>query len=273
MNILKAFLLFALLIGLEGLMSLGVYEIYKFIEPNVTDSISSNSLIHYFRITNTMIIAISYLVVFFFFFKTVFDWNQGIEKVKIIDLKTISFLIIIAVGLELFDTPFFDFSKIIDHINDVEIETFNFSESSNISLFYKAISALIIAPILEELFFRKFIFGELLKKNSLSLSIIISSICFSLIHLPSYRNLLPTFILGVICCIIYLKTKNIIYPIILHFFTNLSWLVLLTYGKPYQKWIYGLEYNFIYWTLPIAGAAISYIGLNRIKAANNGEHS
>ena len=82
MNIFKAFLLFALLIGLEGLMSLGFLE---FIELSVSDSLSSDNRTHYYRITSRIAKIISYLVIFFFFFKTAFDWKKGIEKVKIID--------------------------------------------------------------------------------------------------------------------------------------------------------------------------------------------
>ena len=266
MNILKAFLLTALFMGLEVLMSLGIYE---FIEPNVIDSLSTDYRIHYFRITGLLPNIIAYLVVFHLFFKSIFDWNKGIEKMKIVNLKTVSFLLVVALGLELFDRPFFDFSKIVDYFSSGAMDSYEFSESSNILLFYRGISALIIAPIFEEIFFRKFVFGELLKKNSVSISIVVSSICFSLMHLPSYRNLIPTFIFGIICCLIYAKTKNIFHTIILHFFVNLNWLFLLAYGKTYYEWIYGLEYNFIYWSLFILGIVLSYIGIKKITAANN----
>ena len=267
MNILKAILLTALLMGLEVLISLGVYE---FIEPKVSESLSDNSLIHYFGITSLIPTVMAYLIVFYLSYKTIFRFDNGIEKVKGIKPDFILYLILIAIGLELFDRPLFDFSKIYDYFSGAELKPFEFSESSNLSILYRGISVLIIAPIFEELFFRKFLFGEVLKKHSLTISILVSSICFSIIHLPSYRNLLPTFIFGIIACLIYNRTKNIIYTIILHFLTNLSWLLLVSYGKSYYEWSYGLNYNFVYWLLFIFGIGLSYIGIKKITVANNG---
>lgn len=265
MNILKAILLTALLMGLEVLISLGVYG---FLEPKVTDSLSDDSLIHYFGITSRIPTVIAYLIVFFLSYKTIFNFNNGIEKVKRIQPDIILYLILIAIGLEFFDRPLFDFSKIYDYFSGVELKPFEFSESTNLSIIYRGISVLIIAPILEELFFRKFLFAEVLKKYSLTVSILVSSICFSVIHLPSYRNLLPTFIFGIIACLIYNKTRNIFHTIILHFLSNLSWLLLVSYGKPYYEWSYGLNYNFIYWLLFIFGIVLTYIGIKKITVAN-----
>ncbi len=267
MNILKAILLTALLLGLEVLISLGVYE---FIEPKVTDSLNDDSLIHYFGITDRIPTVIAYFIVFYLSYRTIFNFNKGIEKVKSIKPKFILYLILIAIGLQFFDRPLFDFSKIYDHLSGVELKPLEFSESSNLSIIYRGISVLIIAPIFEELFFRKFLFGEVLKKHSLTVSILVSSICFSLIHLPSYRNLLPTFIFGIIACLIYNKTRNIFYTIILHFLGNLSWLLLVSYGKSYYEWSYGLNYNIIYWLLFIFGIGVSYIGIKKITLANKG---
>lgn len=260
MNILKAILLTLLLIGLEVLVSLGTYE---FVEPKVIGSLSDNSLIHYFGIISQISIVIAYLIVFFLSYKIVFNFEKGIEKAKVIKPEFILYLILIAIGLEFFDQPLFDFNKIYDYFSGIELKPFEFSESSNISILYRGISVLIIAPIFEELFFRKFLFGEVLKKHSLTTSILVSSICFSIIHLPSYRNLLPTFIFGIITCIIYNKTKNIFYTIILHFLTNLSCLLLMSYGKSYYEWVYELNYNFTYWLLFIFGIGLLYIGIKK----------
>jgi membrane protease YdiL (CAAX protease family) len=266
MNILKAILLTALLLGLEALISLGVYE---FIEPKVTDSLSDDSLIHYFAITGRIPTVIAYFIVFYLSYRAIFNFNKGIEKVKGIKPKFFLYLTLIAIGLQFFDRLLFDFSKIYDYFSGVKLKPFEFSESSNLSIIYRGISVLIIAPIFEEFFFRKFLFGEVLKKHSLTVSIIVSSICFSLIHLPSYRNLLPTFIFGIIACLIYNKTRNIFYTIILHFLANLCWLLLVSYGKSYYEWSYGLNYNIIYWLLFIFGIGLSYIGIKKITVDNS----
>ena len=266
MSILRAILLTVLLIGLEVLISVGIHE---FIEPIITESLSSdNRLIHYFGITARLPTVTAYCIVFYLSYKAVFDYKKGIEKAKVIEFKYIFYLMVIAIGLEFFDRPFYDFSKIYAYFRGVVLEPFKFSESSNLSVFYRGISVLIIAPIFEELFFRKFLFGELFKKYSLTVSILASSICFSAIHLPSYRSLIPTFIFGIIACLIYKKTRNIFYTIILHFFINLSWLLLMSYGKSYYEWIYGLNYNVIYWLLFVFGIGLLCFGIKKMIVAN-----
>lgn len=265
MNILKAILLTALLMGLEILISLAIYE---FIEPKVINSLSDDELSHYFRLIGQIPTIIAYLIVFTITYKTIFNFNKGFKKAKNIKSEFLLYLIFIAIGLELFDRPLFDFSKIYDYFYGIGIEPYKFSESSNLTVLYRGISVLIIAPIFEELFFRKFLFGEVLKKYSLTASILVSSLCFSVIHLPSYRNLLPTFIFGIIACLIYKKTGNIFYTIILHFLTNLSWFLLVTYGKSYYEWNYGLNYNLIYWMSFIIGIGFIYLGLRKITVVN-----
>ncbi|WP_298266125.1 CPBP family intramembrane glutamic endopeptidase [uncultured Lutibacter sp.] len=265
MNILKAFLFTALLIAFQVAISLGFYE---FIEPQVKNHISNENLIHYFGITSRVPLILSYTTIFLLFFRTNFEWNNGIDNLKKLNLRIIFYILILTVGLEFFDRPFFDFSNIIDYLNGIELEPFEYSESSNISLIYRGITALILAPIFEELLFRKLIFTRLLKKYSLNISIITSSICFALIHLPGYRNLLPTFIFGIISCLIYYKTKNIYYSIILHFLTNLSWMLFANYGGVFYEWIIGLKFNFIYWALFGIGTLMTYFGLKKITTAN-----
>ena len=266
MNILKAFFLTALVIVIELVIYFGLHQ---FLEPQVKNHISYENLPQYLRLQHLISQIISYFIVFLLFFRNNFEWNKGIENVKNLNFRTIFYLLIVVIGLKLFDRPFFDFSKIIDYLREIEPEPL---KSSNIS-FIRVIGAIIIAPIFEELFFRKIIFKQLLKKYSLSLSIIISSICFALVHLPSYRNLIPTFILGIISCIIYNKTKNIFYSIILHFLGNLSWLLLVTNGASYHRWIYNLEYNFTYWVLFGIGIFLTFFGLKKITTAKDAYNS
>jgi len=158
--------------------------------------------------------------------------------------------------------------KLLIFLQNNTIEPYRQSEFLNISILYKAISAVIFAPIFEEFFFRKYMFSELLKKHSPSVSILISSILFSLIHLPSYRNLIPTFVFGVISSLIYMKTKNIFYPIILHFLSNLSWLLLGIYGEQYYTWTFKLNFNTTYWMLFGLGIILIMLGLKKLTTAN-----
>jgi membrane protease YdiL (CAAX protease family) len=264
MNILKAFLLTAFLLALEAVISLGIHDLT---EPKLMNDISKDFLIHYFALSTTISKIIAFLIIFTTI-KFKLNWKNVPKKINNLEINLVFYLIIISIGLEFFDRPFFDFTKIVgSYKNNVNVP-YGQHELLKIPLIYKGISVLIVAPIFEELFFRKYMLTELLQKYSLKLSVIISSICFSLIHLPSYRNLIPSFIFGIISGIIFMKTKNILYSIILHFLVNFIWFVSLIYGESFYNWIYGLEYNFMYWSLFVFGFLLTLFGIKKITATN-----
>lgn len=88
------------------------------------------------------------------------------------------------------------------------------------------ISAILFGPIIEELIFRKAIFG-IFKKNITGL--IVSSLIFGTIHLVSEPSLASAlvngtayFVMGVVFGLIYLKNdKNVFAPMIIHILSNL----------------------------------------------------
>lgn len=75
------------------------------------------------------------------------------------------------------------------------------------------------APILEELIFRKIIFGSLHKRMNFLLSVFTSSLIFALVHLE-FQHLLIYFGMGVALAYVYVKTKRIIVPILVHMGMN-----------------------------------------------------
>ncbi len=89
------------------------------------------------------------------------------------------------------------------------------------------IHLLIISPIVEEYIFRKLFADKLLKYGEL-FYILTSSFCFSLVHLVpiGFSHVLYTFILGLIWSFAYIKTGNILVPIILHSLSNVFGSVL-----------------------------------------------
>ncbi|MCE2612311.1 CPBP family intramembrane metalloprotease [Flavobacteriaceae bacterium D16] len=252
MNIFKAIILTALFISLELVFYL---LIYQFVEPDLIG-----------RYAVIIAQGVAYSILILIFFRGELKWINEIENLKHLNYATIFYLAIVVFGLKLFDRSFFDLSRILDFGQDLDS---GFLRNSNIT-FAHAVGALIFAPIFEELFFRKLLFGQLREKYNLNFSILSSSILFALIHLPYFKNLIPSLILGVICCIIYVRTKNIWYPVILHFLSNLFWLILVSIGDPYNAWILGLNYNMTYWALFVLGIIIVLIGMKRITTANNG---
>jgi len=84
---------------------------------------------------------------------------------------------------------------------------------------YAIFSVVIIAPFYEELVFRKFILGGLLKKTSATNAILISAFFFALIHMNWLQGI-NAFILGIIVGWIYYKTRSIGLAMFGHFVNN-----------------------------------------------------
>ncbi|WP_422395443.1 CPBP family intramembrane glutamic endopeptidase [Robertkochia solimangrovi] len=82
------------------------------------------------------------------------------------------------------------------------------------------ISSILIAPVIEELFFRKFIINLLQLKNSDRFSILFSALLFSLIHFPILQSIISSLLAGLFLGFIYIRFKKIIYCIFFHFIWN-----------------------------------------------------
>lgn len=77
----------------------------------------------------------------------------------------------------------------------------------------------IIAPIIEELIFRKIIFGTFYKRMNFFVAAIASSLIFGIIHMELEHLLIYTS-MGFVFAYIYVRTKRIIVPIIVHMALN-----------------------------------------------------
>lgn len=77
----------------------------------------------------------------------------------------------------------------------------------------------IIAPILEELIFRKIIFGQFYKRWNFFISALLSALIFGIIHGEPQHILIYSGI-GFVFAFLYVKTKRIIVPIIVHMAMN-----------------------------------------------------
>jgi len=85
----------------------------------------------------------------------------------------------------------------------------------------------IAGPILEEIIFRKIIFGSLYKRFNFAVGLIISSLLFAVVH-NDFKHLLIYFVMGGIFAFLYVKTNRIIVPIIAHVAMN-SFVVIVQY--------------------------------------------
>lgn len=81
------------------------------------------------------------------------------------------------------------------------------------------IATVFIGPVLEELVFRRVIFGTIIQNYNFWIASIVSAIVFAAIHMDFTHILLYT-ICGMVFAFLYNKTKRIITPIIAHVLLN-----------------------------------------------------
>ena len=85
---------------------------------------------------------------------------------------------------------------------------------------WRVLSAGIIAPVVEEIVFRKYLIG-IIAPYSEKTAVIASGVLFALSH-GNFTQFLYTILLGLFWGYVYLRTRNIAYTIILHMIFNLT---------------------------------------------------
>ena len=92
------------------------------------------------------------------------------------------------------------------------------------------ILAVLISPILEEIFFRKFMYCSLKKNLGVLWAAILTSFLFALVHLNLYA--FPVlFVLSIILIIIYEKDNNIFSPVLLHSIFNSVMIISILFSR------------------------------------------
>ena len=74
------------------------------------------------------------------------------------------------------------------------------------------------APVIEELFFRKLLIDKTLACGKKT-AVLASALIFALVH-GNFQQSLYTFFMGLLLAFLYVKTANIVYPILLHMIIN-----------------------------------------------------
>ena len=108
------------------------------------------------------------------------------------------------------------------------------------------ISIALIGPIAEEFIFRGMLLNRMMKKTSMWGGILISSILFGILH----ADIIGASIFGIITSLLYLKTGNLLIPILLHVFNN-SIAIILTFVAPsWPGWAIGEKSDIYTYILP-----------------------
>jgi membrane protease YdiL (CAAX protease family) len=77
----------------------------------------------------------------------------------------------------------------------------------------------VTGPIAEEFIFRGLLLNRIIKKTNMWGGILISSLVFAVVHMQA-EKLIATFLFGVVASLIYLKTRNLFIPILIHILHN-----------------------------------------------------
>lgn len=108
----------------------------------------------------------------------------------------------------------------------------NFKEDSGneemIATLLTLFTSVIVAPVAEECCFRGFLFSTLKKVAGVPAAIIATSIFFASIHMALVQQI-PLFILSVLLCLLYNRTRSLLLPILLHMAVNSTTVIALLF--------------------------------------------
>lgn len=103
-------------------------------------------------------------------------------------------------------------------LDSPEIENI-LQSSDSVSLWLICLGIIVLAPISEELIFRRFIFGFLAPRYGFVAALLLTSGAFAIVHFSLY-SLPALFILGIGFQLIYLKFGSLYPAILMHIFSN-----------------------------------------------------
>ncbi|WP_113928835.1 type II CAAX endopeptidase family protein [Bacillus sp. P14.5] len=92
------------------------------------------------------------------------------------------------------------------------------------------VSAAIISPIYEEIFYRGFIYRWLRTRVSFKGAVLLSSLIFTIVHIPTYNVMPVNFFSGIIFAVAYERTGSIWPPVLIHGLTNGTMVLLTSMG-------------------------------------------
>lgn len=99
----------------------------------------------------------------------------------------------------------------------------------------------VFVPVMEEIVFRKVIFGSLYKRYGFWVGALLSGLIFAVVHMD-FKHLLVYLTMGIVFAFLYVKTKRIIVPIMAHVGINsFVMLVQVVFGERLQRFLEEVE--------------------------------
>lgn len=160
------------------------------------------------------------------------------------------------------------FSLLLQKIGFNSSTSLSFSTPLNIVL--GALLTCIIAPVFEELVFRGALLGGLIKKFGVVPAVVLSGLCFSLMHMNPEQTVYQ-FFLGCVCAYFAICSRSVVPSILLHAGNNLIALIL----EFVQDGIsdaetaapdYPLEITLTFVLLAVGIAAVYFVGRLMLKS-------
>jgi membrane protease YdiL (CAAX protease family) len=197
--------------------------------------------------------AILYVVVPLIFFSYYFR-KQGIKVREVVFRKgsgswlpsLVGLVVVcIAFSLSVFWLQLYALMPISPGLVDFFLEPITLPESP-IYLTITIISIALIGPIAEEFIFRGMLLHRMMKKTSMWGGILISSILFGILH----ADIIGATIFGIIASLLYLKTGNLLIPILLHIFNNSLAIILGFVAPSWPSWAIAEKSDIYTYILP-----------------------
>lgn len=172
-----------------------------------------------FMYLSDILIALIQLIIFFVIYKLAVRRNEDELRTKL-NLKDISFSVMTGIGVSGIS---FIWLIIAGKIPEFQAQIAAMKEGNAMigggSLHGVFLSAVIAAPIVEEVIFRGVVLGSFRKIFSAWASILISAVIFGVYHMNPVAIVYAT-VMGIIAGVVYEKKQNLLFPIMLHMANN-----------------------------------------------------
>ncbi|MGG5461170.1 CPBP family intramembrane glutamic endopeptidase [Clostridium sp. B9] len=219
-NFIVLFIIFKATEPLAHIIFIPIDNLLNKILPSNLSKESYDNLKHIFLMFTYQIFSI---FVFYIVYRLK-GYNRIKRRIKL-NLKTFIQFAIITFGSTILSAIWIVLVLILSKFFAVFRNSLNALNSSfsflNENIYLTFISAVILAPIMEELFFRGIVFNEASKYKKGAFPIIVSGLLFGLVHMHPIQIVYAS-IFGIILGLVYNKTHSLTITIFMHMLANLS---------------------------------------------------
>jgi len=110
---------------------------------------------------------------------------------------------------------------------------FFFNEKNGLLVIYMTVFAAVGGPVVEEIFFRGFMYGAFKKRLGIFFGALASASVFSVLH-ANVIGFLPILVLGMVLSYVYEITGSLLTPMLVHIMHNSAMLILVHIGREIQ---------------------------------------